>query len=269
MEVEAAAPGGEASVTTVAAPSRLLPARYRLSIVCFFAAFFGYAQRYGLALAIVRMQVDLDWDRSTQGRVLAAFFLGYMVAQLPAGYAAARVGPRKSIFVGLCCSSLLNLLLPAAATCSPWVVAALRVLQGLAQGILFPGFAALWASWAPPMERSRLDGIPRAGGFCGAMACNAIGGLQCDSSLSPWLFGGWGGVFSLWGVAGLGFAALWWGLVADTPSEACASTRPSCSQVELRYIQEALSEQLIEPSMAATPPCTIYLTICRRWACGL
>ena len=30
-----------------------------LAIMCFFAAFFGYAQRYGLALAIVRMQAAL------------------------------------------------------------------------------------------------------------------------------------------------------------------------------------------------------------------
>jgi MFS family permease len=176
---------------------QLVPARYRLAWLCFFAAFFGYSQRYGLALAIVRMQAELDWDRSTQGRVLAAFFLGYMLAQLPAGYIAARVGPRKSIAVGIFVSSLLNLLLPAAATKEAWawwLVSALRVLQGLAQGILFPGFAALWSRWAPPIERSRLDGIPRAGGFCGAMACNAIGGLQCESTLSPWLFGGWQGV---------------------------------------------------------------------------
>ena len=200
---------------------RLVLARYRLSILCFFAAGFGYAQRYGLALAIVRMQSELDWDRSTQGRVISAFFLGYMVAQLPAGYIAARVGPRKSIAVGMLCSSALQLFLPAAATFSPWAVAALRSLQGLAQGILFPGFAALWSAWAPPMERSRLDGIPRAGGFCGAMACNAIGGLQCDAGASRMLFGGWEGVFLLWGVAGLVFAAAWWLLVADTPAAAC------------------------------------------------
>ena len=126
------------------------------------------------------MQSELDWDRSTQGKVVAAFFGGYMIAQLPAGYFAARFGPRVSITVGLVCSSLLNLLLPPAAAISPWAVAALRVLQGIFQGILFPGFAAIWSRWAPPMERSRLDGLPRAGGFCGAMACNLIGGWQCD-----------------------------------------------------------------------------------------
>ena len=59
------------------------------------------------------------------------------------------------------------------------------------------------------MERSRLDGIPRAGGFLGGMACNALGGLQCEAAWSAWLFGGWQGVFTLWGVSGLGFGATW------------------------------------------------------------
>jgi len=242
----------ELSVAREVTPARrqLVPARWRLSIVCSFAGFFGYTQRYGLALAIVRMQAQLGWDRSTQGGVLAAFFLGYMVAQLPAGYAAVRFGPRRTIFAGLLVSSMINLLLPAAATHSPWSVAALRVVQGLAQGILFPGFAAVWSHWAPPMERSQLDGMPRAGAFCGAMACNALGGLQCESAVSPWLFGGWQGVFSLWGVAGALYACAWWHLVADTPAEACASAaamrRTGCTHAERALIKEALSETLLD-----------------------
>ena len=65
---------------------QIVPARYRLSVVCFFAAFFGYAQRYGLALAIVRMQAELDWDRSTQGRVLAALQEGEAAQRRETGH---------------------------------------------------------------------------------------------------------------------------------------------------------------------------------------
>ena len=235
-------------------------ARYRLAALCCCAAFVGYAQRYGLHLAIVRMQVDLDWDRSTQGRVVASFFLGYMVAQLPAGYVAAHWGPRKSIAIGLLASSLITLLLPPAAAISPWAVSALRTLQGIAQGILFPGFAALWSVWAPPLERSRLDGLPRAGAFVGAMACNAIGGWQCEIAPGPLRLGGWQGVFHLWGAAGFGFAAVWWMLVADTPSIASATSssrrRSGCTLAECRYIENACGEQArhlfpISPSLCS------------------
>ena len=100
--------------------------------MCFVSAFFGYAQRHGLALAIVRMQSENSWDRATQGRVLAAFYFGYMAAMIPAGLTAARFGPRRSVAVGMLCSGLASLLLPVAAA-SPWAVAVLRALQGLAQ----------------------------------------------------------------------------------------------------------------------------------------
>ena len=55
---------------------RRIPARYRLAGMCSLAAFFAYAQRNGLALAIVRMQSENGWDREVQGRVLACFFFG-------------------------------------------------------------------------------------------------------------------------------------------------------------------------------------------------
>lgn len=254
-------PSSHAAASSSAPPPpsshQCIPARYRLAWLCFAAAFFGYAQRYGLALAIVRMQVDLDWNRSTQGQVLAAFFLGYMVAQLPAGYVAAHLGPRRSIAIGMAISSLLTLLLPPAAMLSPWAVMGVRVIQGLAQGILFPGFASLWSQWAPPMERSRLDGIPRAGGFCGGMAVNAIGGWQCETTLlSPWLFGGWQGVFSLWGVLGLFFAVVWYHLVADSPSVACSSAswqrRTGCTPFERDFIHESLGQQLLSSACTAS-----------------
>ena len=137
-----------------------LPRRYLLACMACTHAAISYGQRYALALAIVKMQASLDWSRHLQGQVLAAFFLGYMAAQLPAGWIAAKYGPRKVMFVSLLLSSLVNLLLPPAAIASVWLVCTLRVIQGLAQGAVFPGIAALWTCWAPPAERSRCVGLP-------------------------------------------------------------------------------------------------------------
>ena len=250
-----------------------VPARYRIACLCFFAAFFGDGQRNGLTLAIVRMQAELRWDRSTQGKLLAAFYFGYMAGQLPSGYIAARFGPRISVTVGLLCSSLLNLLLPLAAMhASWWAVAALRVLMGLAQSTFFPGFAALWSTWAPPMERSRLGGSPPAGALTGACVCSALGGLQIEAHL-PWPIGGWTGVFGLWGCVGVAYAAAWWLLIADTPDDACESAarmrRTGCSSHEQKYIREALGDQLLASGARVAPPCTIYWSIIKSrpvWA---
>ena len=56
----------------------------------------------------MQMQAELDWDRNTQGQLLAAFYLGYMLAQLPAGFIAARFGPRNSVSIGIVCSTQLS-----------------------------------------------------------------------------------------------------------------------------------------------------------------
>ena len=56
--------------------------------------------------------------------------------------------------VGMLTSSLVALTMPAAAR---WggapLLGALRVLQGLVQGVIWPGFAAIWTKWSPPAVR--------------------------------------------------------------------------------------------------------------------
>ena len=70
--------------------------RYQLAFVTFLCSMVCYGQRVGIAVAIVRMQVDMDWDRELQGQILAAFFFGYVLMQMPGGFIATRVGPRRS-----------------------------------------------------------------------------------------------------------------------------------------------------------------------------
>jgi len=209
--------------------------RFTISLLCATAAAISYAQRYGIAIAIVRMQSRLNWSRSIQGQILASFFLGYMVAQLPAGWAAARYGARITVLASLLCGSIISIALPPAALIHPWLVMLLRLLHGLAQGVLFPGFAALWSMWAPPLERSQLDGIPRAGGFFGAMLCNALAGTQCDLLVGVPLIGDWSGVFTAWGLIGLAFSIVWWRHVEDSP----AMDR-TCSAAEAAFIAQEI-----------------------------
>ena len=222
--------------------------RYLVAGLAAVAGAVMYSQRYGLAIAIVRMQSTFGWSRHTQGQILASFFLGYMLAQLPAGWFAARYGPRRCVLISLVASASINLLLPVAASTSSDIVSVLRFVQGIAQGVLFPGIAALLSTWAPPLERSRLDGIPRAGAFLGAMLCNALAGVQCDSAAAP-IAGGWQGVFLLWGLVGLSFSVVWWAYVYDTPD-----SDPRCSQGEAAFIQAAIQRHMDAGNEAAAGP---------------
>ena len=73
------------------------------------------------------MQAVFDWDKAMQGQLLAAFYLGYMLMQVPGGLLAARYGPRRVVGAALLLSSACACLAPAAAVMSPWALYGTRV----------------------------------------------------------------------------------------------------------------------------------------------
>ena len=59
-----------------AASPTALGVRHAMAMSMFLGAMLAYAQRIGLPIAIVRMQPELGWDKSTQGSLLSSFYLG-------------------------------------------------------------------------------------------------------------------------------------------------------------------------------------------------
>jgi MFS family permease len=60
-------------------------------------------------------------------------------------------------------TAIATLLTPIGARGSPWILVALRVIEGLGEGVVFPAMHCLWSKWAPPLERSKLIGFTYAG----------------------------------------------------------------------------------------------------------
>ena len=74
---DAASPtAGPSSGSTSTATATALGVRHFMASVMFLGAMLAYAQRIGLPIAIVRMQPELGWDKSTQGSLLSSFYLG-------------------------------------------------------------------------------------------------------------------------------------------------------------------------------------------------
>ena len=67
------------------------------------------------------------------GWVLAAFFYGYLVTQIPGGWLAQRVGGKWVFGVGVVMTCVFTLLTPLAADTSVWLLVAVRVLEGLSE----------------------------------------------------------------------------------------------------------------------------------------
>ena len=65
--------------------------------------------------------------------LLAAFFYGYVITQLPGGYFAEQFGAKLVFGMAVLVPSILSLLTPVVARWSAQALVALRIIMGLAQ----------------------------------------------------------------------------------------------------------------------------------------
>jgi len=77
---------------------------------------------------------EYQWDSTIKGNLLASFFWGYVITQIPAGHLAQRFGPKILLTGSLFICSVFTVLMPVAAEVGDWgLLCGTRVIQGLAQ----------------------------------------------------------------------------------------------------------------------------------------
>lgn len=78
--------------------------------------------------------MEFDWDEKTQGLVLASFFWGYVITQMPGGLLADKYGGKVTLGIGMLFSSIGTILTPLVArNYGPVALIVLRLIIGLAQ----------------------------------------------------------------------------------------------------------------------------------------
>lgn len=85
-----------------------------------------------------------DWDSSTRGIILSSFFYGYITTQFIGGYFSQRIGGNLIFGVGIGMTALLTLLTPLAAKMGVGVLIAVRIIEGVFEGVTFPCIHAVW-----------------------------------------------------------------------------------------------------------------------------
>ncbi|KAH6935243.1 hypothetical protein HPB50_004812 [Hyalomma asiaticum] len=168
-----------------------------------------------------------DWDAQVQGLVLGSFFYGYILTVLPGGVLAEQFGPKWLIGLGVVITSLLSMVLPAAAHAHYIIVVAIRILQGLAEGLVFPAMHTMIALWTPITSRSRVISIVQSGSDVGAVVAMMASGVLAESTF----LGGWPSIFYVFGFAGIVWFVAWCLLAFDMPS-----VHPRISYEELEFI---------------------------------
>nr|CAB3266122.1 sialin [Phallusia mammillata] len=174
---------------------------------------------------------EFNWDAHDKGLVLGAFFYGYITTQLPGGYLAGKFGGKWLFGCGVMCTAVLTLLTPIAARYSFHLLIAVRIIEGIGEGVTFPAMHSMWGQWAPPLERSMLVSLTYAGCHLGTVIAQPVSGVLCASSF----LGGWPSVFYIFGTLALVWCIVWFLLAANTPAE-----HPRISKKELEYIQNSI-----------------------------
>ncbi|XP_067011646.2 sialin isoform X2 [Anabrus simplex] len=181
---------------------------------------------------------EFDWDTKQQGLILGSYYYGYITTQLLGGWLAARIGGNRLFGIGIAVTSLFTLLTPLLARVSIYWFIAIRVIEGIFEGVSFPSMHDVWAHWAPPLERSRLASFAYSGCYLGTVIVMPLSGVLAHNI-------GWPAVFYVFGVVGLLWFAAWWVLVKRGPQyDRCIDAR------ELKYIQDSLGtsqENIVHP----------------------
>ena len=141
---------------------------------------------------------EFGLTKTTAGFLSGSYAAGTLVAAIPAGFMAARVGARRATLLGLAVMTVTVLVFAYAQSAELLITS--RFLQGAAGACSWAG-ALSWLIAASPQERrGELIGSAMAAAIAGVLLGPAIGGLADVLGRAA--------VFSGVGVAGIGIAAL-------------------------------------------------------------
>jgi MFS family permease len=170
----------------------------------------NYFDRAAVAVGNPDIRQDLHLSFSQMGLLLSAFAWAYGLAQIPAGLAVDRFGPRRTLGLGLVVWSMAQLAAGFVGSLGQFLVA--RIGLGLGESPMYIGGTRVCADWFPLKERA----LP-------------IGIFNSSSALAPalappvltvvMLAFGWRMMFVLAGVAGL-MVALAWVMLYRSPDAA-------------------------------------------------
>ena len=193
--------------------------------ICFFLFLtwlMSYIDRSLMPMALPLIGQEFHLSPTVLGAVISIFFVGYATMQIPGGMLADRIGPRKSITLGVAFWTGFSVLTGAAGSLLNLMI--VRLCFGIAEGVHPAAAFKALSSWFPPTERSRANGL--------VMSSNALGPM-----IAPILFAtlvsayGWRAAFYIISIPGflIALGAYW--LLRDRPSE-----HPSVTAEELQEI---------------------------------
>lgn len=178
-----------------------MPGRYKVVFATSLAFVICNMDKVNISVAIIPMAQDFGWSPTIAGLVQSSFFYGYLLSQIPGGYASSVLGGRTVLPGGVALWSLATGAVPVLAASVPGLFFS-RAAVGLGEGVAPSAATDIVARTIPPEQRSRATSF-----IFGGLHVGSLLGLVVAPPIIQNL--GWPSVFYLFG--GLGVAwSLWW-----------------------------------------------------------
>lgn len=158
--------------------------------------------KVNMSVAVIPMAKELGWNATQRGLVSAAFFWGYSLTQIPAGWVSTRIGGARVLMAGVALWSVGTLIAPPAAKLGLVALCATRLFVGLGEGLAPSSATNVMAKLIPERERARAVTAV----FGGLDVGSAVGLLLCGPLIH---YFGWQSVFYLFAVLGLVWCLFW------------------------------------------------------------
>ena len=196
-------------------PERQSRFRWVLVAWMFVASTVAYMDRVNISVSGKAISSQFHLSNIQLGYIFSAFLLGYAAFQVPDGWLADRLGPRRMLAIAMAWWALFTALtasVPAGLAGGLLLFVAIRFLLGAGEASMYPSMNRAIAGWVPVPERGLANGWIFAGVGLGA-------GIA--PPLAVWILTHWGWRWSFWlsGVLGVIIAAGWYGLARDDPRQ--------------------------------------------------
>ena len=140
------------------------------------AMFLNYTDRGSLSIVAPLLKQQLGISNAAMGLLLSAFFWSYAIAQPAAGWVAQRFAPRTVLAAATALWSLATFACGLATGLAMLFV--LRMLLGLAESVIFPTNARIFAEHAPEHQRGRCNSAMTVGQAMGPTAGTLLGAMD-------------------------------------------------------------------------------------------
>ena len=211
------------------------PIRWALVFWLFVLSAIAFMDRTNVSIAGVAIGQAYQLDKIRLGWSFSAFLIGYAAFQVPGGWLATRLGPRKVLALAVLWWGLFTALtasVPLGASNALLLLILIRLGLGAGESVIYPAANQFVSRWIPVAERGRAHGW-------------IFAGVGAGSGLTPplltWINSsyGWRTSFVFCAVLGVLAGAAWYAAARDRPQE-----HHWVSSAERAYIESGVDERV-------------------------